>query len=232
MLAVAMPAPGMCADDAADRHFTARVQPLLESRCISCHGPDKVKGGLRMDSREALLKGGENGPAVVPGKPADSLLLQAVMHSKKDLEMPPKEKLTTNDIAILEKWITDGAPWPKSALIASAPQKLPPGERLGDAWHDARNPIVRIFGGQRLDLWSFKPIRHDAPPVVRNKRWARNPIDQFILQRLEAARISPALEADKRSLARRLPTWVPFVGGITGYLGTRAIGEAALKRFA
>ena len=204
MLAVAMPAPGMCADDAADRHFTARVQPLLESRCISCHGPDKVKGGLRMDSREALIKGGESGPALVPGEPSDSLLLQAVMHSKKDLEMPPKEKLTTNDVAVLEKWIADGAPWPKSALVSSTPPKLPPGDLIGDAWHDARNPIVRLFGGQRLDLWSFKPIRHGAPPVVRNKRWARNPIDQFILHRLEAARVSPALEADQRSLARRL----------------------------
>ena len=152
MVSIALPVPGVRADDAADKHFTARVLPLLELRCISCHGPDKVKGGLRMDSREDLLTGGENGPAVVPGKPNDSLLLQVVTHSKKDLEMPPKEKLTTNDIALLEKWIADGAPWPKSALTASAPQKLPPGERLGDAWHDARNPIVRIFGGQRLDL--------------------------------------------------------------------------------
>jgi mono/diheme cytochrome c family protein len=204
MLAVALPGATVRADDAADQHFTARVLPLLELRCVSCHGPDKVKGGLRMDSREALLKGGENGPAIVPGKPAESLLLQAVMHSKKDLEMPPKEKLTTNDIAVLEKWITDGAPWPKSAVVSAAAPKAAPGERIGDAWQDARNPIVRIFGGQRLDLWSFKPLRRDAPPVVRNKRWARNPIDQFILQRLEAAGVSPALEADKRSLARRL----------------------------
>ena len=204
VLAVVLPASGVRADDAADKHFTARVLPLLELRCISCHGPEKVKGGLRMDTREALLKGGETGPAVVPGKPGASLLLQAVMHSKKDLEMPPKEKLTTNDIAVLEKWITDGAPWPNSAVISAIAPKASPGERLGDAWHDPRNPIVRIFGGQRLDLWSFKPIRHEGPPVVRNKRWARNPIDQFILQRLEAAGVSPALEADKRSLARRL----------------------------
>ena len=204
VLAVVLPASGVRVDDAADKHFTARVLPLLELRCISCHGPEKVKGGLRMDTREALLKGGETGPAVVPGKPGASLLLQAVMHSKKDLEMPPKEKLTTNDIAVLEKWITDGAPWPNSAVISAVAPKASPGERLGDAWHDPRNPIVRIFGGQRLDLWSFKPIRHEGPPVVRNKRWARNPIDQFILQRLEAAGVSPALEADKRSLARRL----------------------------
>src|SRR5262245_21710634 len=102
------------ADDEAGRHFVDFVKPLLDSRCVSCHGPDKVKGGLRMDSRTAILKAGDSGvPAVVPGRPADSLLLQAVMHSRKDLEMPPKEKLTPRDIALIERWIRDGAPWPE-----------------------------------------------------------------------------------------------------------------------
>ncbi len=191
------------ANDADGRHFRERVKPLLESRCVSCHGPDKVKGALRLDSREALLKGGENGPAIVPGQPAQSLLLQAVMHTKKDLEMPPKDKLTTNDIAVLEKWIRDGAPWPTTEVLAAAP-KTTPGERLGDAWHDARNPIVRIFGGQRLDLWSFKPVQRVVPPAVKNRRWIRNPIDRFTLARLEAAPQTPTIEADRRTLARRV----------------------------
>ena len=193
------------ANVAGDRHFVERVKPLLESRCVSCHGPDKVKAGLRLDSREAALKGGENGPAVVPGKPSESLLLQAVMHSKKDLEMPPKEKLTTNDIAVLERWIRDGAPWPKAEIIAAAMPKLTPGERLGDAWHDPRNPIVRLFGGQRLDLWSLQPVRRVEPPPVKNKRWPRTPIDHFILARIEVGRASrPNTEADRRTLVRRL----------------------------
>ena len=102
-------------DTAANRHFAGKVKPLLDSRCVSCHGPDKVKGALRLDSRAATLKGGDNGPAVVPGKPDESLLLHAVMHTKPDLEMPPKEKLTTNDIAVLRRWIEDGAPWPVTA---------------------------------------------------------------------------------------------------------------------
>ena len=191
------------ANDADGRHFRERVKPLLDSRCISCHGPDKVKGALRLDSREALLKGGENGPAIVPGQPAHSLLLQAVMHTKKDLEMPPKDKLTTNDIAVLEKWIRDGAPWPEAEALAAVP-KPAPGERLGDAWRDARNPIVRIFGGQRLDLWSFKPVQRVAPPAVKNRRWVRNPIDRFTLARLETAQQTPAIEADRRTLARRV----------------------------
>ena len=101
-----------------DKLFIDKVKPLLDSRCVSCHGPDKVKGGLRLDSREAALKPGESGlPAVVPGKPDQSLLLQAVMHSKKELEMPPKEKLTSNDVAVLERWIREGAPWPKGEII-------------------------------------------------------------------------------------------------------------------
>lgn len=192
-----------CATE-ADQHFTDKVWPLLESRCVSCHGPDKVKGGLRLDSRDAILKAGDSGDrAVVPGRPADSLLLHAVMHSKKDLEMPPKEKLTTNDIAVLERWIRDGAPWPKTELIATAP-KLAPGEKLGNAWSDKRNPIVRIFGGQRLDLWSLKPVKNVQPPAVKNKRWTRTPLDRFSLARIESSGGTPPREADKRTLARRL----------------------------
>ncbi len=184
--------------------FTDKVWPLLESRCVSCHGADKVKGGLRLDSREAILKAGDSGErAVVPGRPGDSLLLHAVMHSKKDLEMPPKEKLTTNDVAVIERWIRDGAPWPKAAALAATP-KLAPGERIGDAWSDKRNPIVRIFGGQRLDLWSLKPVRHVQPPAVKNKRWARTTLDRFTLAKLETAGTPPPREADKRTLARRL----------------------------
>ncbi len=204
LLASALAGYAAHAADDADRHFSEKVWPLLESRCVSCHGPDKVKGNLRLDSREAILKAGESGDrAVVPGKPADSLLLHAVMHSKKDLEMPPKERLTTNDIAVLERWIRDGAPWPKAAALAASP-KLAPGERIGDAWSDKRNPIVRIFGGQRLDLWSLKPVKNVQPPAVKNKRWARTSLDRFTLARLEAAGTAPPREADKRTLARRL----------------------------
>ncbi len=191
------------AETPGEQYFEGKVKPLLDSRCVSCHGPDKVKANLRLDSREAAIKGGDSGPAVVPGKPNDSLLLQAVMHSKKDLEMPPKEKLTTNDIAVFRKWIEDGASWPKTAAIAEA-APLKPGERIGDAWSDKRNPIVRIFGGQRLDLWSLKPVKRVEPPRVQNEKSIRNPIDNFIVAKLEEKRLKPSPEADKRTLARRL----------------------------
>ncbi len=217
------------ADDAADKHFHDKVKPLLDSRCISCHGPDKVKGALRLDSRAAALKGGDNGPAVIPGKPSESLLLQAVMHVKSDLEMPPKEKLTTNDIAVLRRWIADGAPWPAAPTNETAAVQLRPGERLGDAWSDPRNPIVKIFGGQRLDLWSLQPVRRVEPPVgkkvisktvisgakggatrslitdsLMTDYFPRHPIDQFIHAKLAERKITPAPEADRRTLARRL----------------------------
>jgi hypothetical protein len=187
----------------AEQHFTDKVRPLLESRCISCHGPDKVKGNLRMDSRAALLKGGDAGPALVPGKPSESLLLQAVLHTRKDLEMPPKEKLTAADIAVLERWITDGAPWPEVKSVSTA-ATVATGEKIGDAWSDPRNPIVRIFGGQRLDLWSLKPITRTEPPQVRNSSKVKNSIDRFILARVEKAGLNSAPEADRRILARRL----------------------------
>jgi hypothetical protein len=194
---------GHANDEASQRHFTERVKPLLETRCVSCHGPDKVKGGLRLDTRAAALKGGESGPALVPGKPAESLIVQAVMHARPDLEMPPKDKLTKADIAVLERWIKDGAPWPERKIPAVVPQ-VQPGERIGDAWSDQRNPIVRIFGGQRLDLWSLKPVKRSEAPRPRETRWVRNAIDEFVLARLEAAGLKPAPRADRRTLGRRL----------------------------
>ncbi|MDX1950785.1 MAG: DUF1553 domain-containing protein [Verrucomicrobiota bacterium] len=188
-------------EDAAQL-FTQKIGPLLESRCVSCHGPDKQKAGLRLDSREAAMKGGEGGPSLVPNDPDKSLLLQAVMHSKPDLEMPPKEKLTPRDIELLTLWIKAGAPWPvtkSEGITVSAGL----GEYVGDAWSDKRNPIHQIWGGKRLDLWSLKPIRRVDPPR-NNGRWARNAIDHFILHRLQSANLQPLPEADKRVLARRV----------------------------
>ena len=189
------------ADTPGEQLFADKVKPLLDSRCISCHGPDKVKGGLRMDSRAALLKGGDSGPALVPGNPSDSLLLQAVTHSKKDLEMPPKEKLTTNDIAVLRRWIQEGAPWPATASNAVATVVLKPGEKIGDGWSDPRNPIVKIFGGQRLDLWSLRPVKLVAPPKSAK---GTHPIDAFLLAKLKENKRKMSPEAERRTLARRL----------------------------
>ena len=114
--------------------------------------------------------------------------------------MPPKQKLAEGEIADVEKWIAAGAVWPK----VEAPVALQEGERIGDAWSDARNPIVRIFGGRRLDLWSLKPITNPPVPEVRGGNGTRNAIDRFVFPRIEAAGASVSPEADRRALARRV----------------------------
>jgi cytochrome c553 len=173
-----------------DAGFREKVWPLLESRCVKCHGTEKQKGELRLDSLEAALKGGENGPALVPGKPDESLLIKLIHHADKDRTMPPKEKLKDKEIAVIEAWIKSGAPWSAVTPAVSVPADV--GEKIGDAWSDSRNPIVRIFHGQRLDLWSLKPPT-DAPPPAA----AANPIDAFFPSQ-------PSAEADPRTLIRRL----------------------------
>jgi cytochrome c553 len=178
------------------------VWPLLDRACVKCHGPEKQKGELRLDSRTAALAGGESGPALVPGKPAESLLLKLIRHADPERErMPPKEKLHDAEVADVEQWIASGAPWPEQAVQHVA---VPVGEKIGDVWSDPRNPIVKIFGGRRLDLWSLKPIQNSAPPTVEDESWPRNEIDRFILAKTEAAEQHHAPEADRRTLARRL----------------------------
>src|SRR3954452_23872681 len=101
---------------AEDAAFGERVWPLLEARCVKCHGTEKQKGELRLDSREAALKGGENGPALVPGKPEESLLIKLIHHADKDRTMPLKEKLKDKETDDVEHWIKAGAPWPAQPL--------------------------------------------------------------------------------------------------------------------
>jgi hypothetical protein len=201
LVLVALSARG--AEPTPEDRFRTDVWPLLERSCVRCHGVEKQKSGLRLDSREAALKGGESGTALVPGKPEESLLLRLARHAEADRKMPPKEKLHDAELASLERWIADGAPWP--ALAVAAAEAPANGEKLGDAWADPRNPIVQIFGGKRLDLWSLRPLSDPAPPEIRNpKSEIRNPIDAFILSRLEAVGATPAPDADARTLCRRL----------------------------
>jgi hypothetical protein len=125
-----LPCPGPAAANAAQqpagsktetweaaRLFNERIHPLLEQKCLQCHGAEKQKGALRLDSREALLRGGESGPTLVPGNPSASLLLKAVSHADKDLQMPPKERLPQEDVAAFQRWIAGGAPWPQPVAV-------------------------------------------------------------------------------------------------------------------
>ncbi len=358
-----------------DRFFN-RVRPLLESRCISCHGPDKQEGGLRLDSTSGLLEGGDGGPAIVAGDTVSSRLLRAVRHESGVSKMPPKERLKEEQVADLAEWVRDGAAWPTSAQVlieddpaiiqaliegdgsarldrqdrtsgaaslivdgqksaakigawafpirqhpqageyrflrfawkkrgggglmieaardghwrsqeqtnaswvagenttgwpaiivsdqapaewaivtrdlwqdggdwgdwsltglgatainggevrldavilgptiesldAYAPGRGLPGftpsatttRRIGDAWTDPENPIRQIFQGERLDLWSLRKPVKPLVPEIANTTWARNPVDRFLLARMERAGLEPSPEADRRTLIRRV----------------------------
>ena len=160
--------------------FEKQVRPLLVASCSECHGDEKQSNDLRLDSREAMLKGGERGPAIVPGKPDESLLIQAVRQSG-ELEMPPDGKLADKQIAILEHWVEIGAPWPANDVT--------PADQRAEA--------------QRTH-WAFQPVRLPAVPSVKDAAWVKNPIDAFVLAELESRGLKPSPPADRRTLIRRV----------------------------
>jgi mono/diheme cytochrome c family protein len=175
--------PAFAAD--AREQFETEVRPLLAKRCWSCHGQAGM-GGLHLDSLAGILKGGKSGPAIVPGKPADSLLVQAITYTHEGLRMPPQGKLPDEEIAILKSWVEHGAYWPPS----DAPT---PAKRTGEY---VITPEQRAF-------WSFQPVKKPAIPPVKNATWTKSPIDHFVLSRLEQKGLQPVAAADKRTLIRR-----------------------------
>lgn len=174
------------AKESPDDFFEREIRPLLLSRCTKCHGGEKTKGGLKLTSRESILQGGDTGPAALPGKPAESLLIQAIQHEGA-LKMPPKEKLTSADIARLTRWVQLGLPWPRT------PAATPP--------TSADNAVV--FTEEQRRWWSFQPVHPTNPPPVRAAAWPQTPVDQFILAELERRGLAPAKVTDKRTLLRR-----------------------------
>jgi hypothetical protein len=172
-LALLIALPGAAS---AEADFERHVRPVLVEHCQSCHGPKKQMGGLRLDSRTSLLKGGDSGPAVKPGDADGSLLVQAVRRTG-ELKMPPRAPLPPQAVAALAAWVKAGAPWPEPRAVAGK--------------DDRRH-------------WAFQRVQRSHVPAVRNAAWARNPIDRFVLPRLEAKGLSPSAEADRRTLLRRL----------------------------
>jgi mono/diheme cytochrome c family protein len=183
---------------AQDEFFEAKVRPVIVNRCLDCHGGEKSKGGLRLDSRDAVLKGADSGPVVVPGKPDSSPLIAAIRY-EGDVQMPPKGKLKDAEIAALTEWVKHGAPWPaaRPMVATSAPSRSAPQPSAL-----AHTPVASITAAQRT-FWSFQPLRNPARPPVKDHAWASSPIDRLILARLEAAGLSPAPATEKASLIRR-----------------------------
>lgn len=189
-LVLALPAaaeePGDRAEPTAEqaRFFEMKIRPLLAQRCFDCHGPDTQESGLRLDSLAAMLTGGDSGPAVVPGQPDESLLVEAINYVS--LEMPPDGKLEGEEIAALTAWIKMGSPWPGAGGDSKA--EMPPKEKITKedrAW------------------WAFQPVRDPPVPKV-DSDWCRTDLDRFIYRGLEEAGISPAAEAESRALVRRV----------------------------
>lgn len=165
--------------------FETKVRPLLAENCYACHADEKQKGGLRLDSREAILTGGESGAAIVTGNIDDSVLLQAVRY--ESYEMPPGKELPDESIRVLEEWVRRGAPWPGAKAGAVAMKKSDRG-----------------FSDEERAWWALQPVKVVPPPVDANDHWSRNEIDRFIHAGMAKENLQPAVEADRTTLIRRL----------------------------
>ncbi len=166
--------------------FEKKVRPLLAERCLECHSPEKkVKGGLRLDTREGWAKGGDAGPAIVPGDLDKSLLIEAVRYKNKDLQMPEKRKLPDAEIAILEQWVKMGAPDPRTGGTVAKKQTG-----------------LSIEEGKKF--WSYVPPKKSTLPQVKDTSWPRTDIDRFTLAKMEEKGVKPAPDAAPGALLRRI----------------------------
>lgn len=193
-----LPALAVAADLPQDqvKFFETSVRPLLAGSCVKCHSQSagKTKGGLALDSRAGWQKGGETGPALVPGDPDASLLIKAIRYADPDTAMPPSSaggQLKPEDIKILEKWVAMGAPDPRNA---ATPAK----------------DIAKIAGGLTEEMkdktkehWAYQPVTSPPVPTVKDAAWVKTPVDNFVLAQLESKGMKPSATADKRTLIRR-----------------------------
>ncbi len=167
--------------------FEKKVRPILVEKCQKCHGSERQKGGLRLDSREAAFKGGETGPVIVAGHPEQSELVKAVNYEADGFQMPPTGKLDADSISVLTDWVRRGAPGRRPTSSSSSPGSK-----------------SQFNFAERARHWSFQPLHSAAPPHAAGADWARNPIDTFLVSRLTQAKLSPSPPADRRTLLRRI----------------------------
>lgn len=160
--------------------FEAKIRPLLVQRCVKCHGSEKVSGELRIDSRQAILQGGDRGPAMIPGDAGESLIIQAVQGTNDDLSMPPAGKLPAHEIALLEQWVNQGAYWP-----------------------DPSSTTASEITASDTSHWAFAAVSHPVPPSDPTA-WSAGPIDTFIAAAHQQHQLEPVGPANRRTLVRRL----------------------------
>jgi hypothetical protein len=167
------------------KFFETKIRPVLMNKCVKCHSSaaEKLKGGLLVDSREGLRKGGDTGAAIVPGNLDDSLLITAIRYTDDSLQMPPKERLPAEVVADFENWVKMGAPDPRGITAAKA-------------------PAVDTMKGTQF--WSFQPPRTVKPPAVKDTAWPKTDIDRFLLGAMEAKGLKPVADAERPALIRRV----------------------------
>ncbi len=174
--------------------FEQKIRPVLTAKCQLCHNEQLKTSGLSLVSRESVLQGGKRGPAVIPNQPEHSLLLAAI-EADGALQMPPTGALSPEQVASFRTWIANGAVWGENARKQA----------------------------NVMTLWSFQPIRRIEPPKVHQTDWVHNPIDNFILARLEQEGLMPSPEADHRTLIRRLSLdltgLLPTPGDVQSFVG-------------
>ncbi|HUR59549.1 MAG TPA: DUF1549 domain-containing protein, partial [Opitutaceae bacterium] len=166
--------------------FESKIRPILADSCYKCHSVEsgKSKGGLLLDSRDALRKGGEGGAVIAPGDPEKSVLIDAIRYRNDDLQMPPEDqggKLSPEKIAALEEWVKMGAPDPRATSEKARAMDMAAARKH----------------------WAFRPVTKPTVPAVKNARWVQTPIDAFILAKLEANGLSPSVPVDNYTLLRR-----------------------------
>jgi hypothetical protein len=175
--------------------FEQRIRPVLAEHCYKCHSQKskKLKAGLLLDSRHAIIKGGDTGPSIISGQPDKSLLITAIGYLSTDLEMPPKKKLSDRAIEDFKQWVKMGAPWPED-------KSKTPG-----ATDSAPNPLLTKTNWQNLrnDNWAYRKLTPGSLPKVKLTNWPANPIDNYILATLESKSLTPSPQAQKRKLIRR-----------------------------
>jgi hypothetical protein len=172
--------PASAVTDRRAEFFETRVRPVLVENCFTCHGPKKQKSGLRLDSRDSLLKGSDNGAVVVPGNPDGSALIRAIRYGG-ELKMPPRGKLNPEAIDALTSWVKMGVPWPEIKATSTARQTADLTQRH----------------------WAFQAVKDPPLPTVKDFRWTQSSIDRFILAKLERKGLAPSSLADRRTLIRR-----------------------------
>ena len=188
---VAWPSGSTAAEPKGVEVFENHIRPILVQNCYKCHSEEagKAKGELLLDTRAGVLKGGEAGPAIIPGNPKDSLLMKAVLYESEDLQMPPKSRLSKEAIDKLSQWIAMGAPDPRDGKTAELSDK--------DEFDIAK---------RKAEHWAWQPVRSDIQPpaITTNSGWAKTSIDPFVLAKLQEAKLTPNGRATRRTMIRRL----------------------------